>query len=96
MPVVTSVIAPAVSAGFVTVTFTAITNGADSSALTITAKGAQIGMFADIRFRAVLEAGIIMKQPPIVTAADTITFYLYNTTGAPVTPASQTVDYWVI
>lgn len=42
---------------------------------------------------ATLDAGLIMSQPPRVTGANKITFFWYNTTGAPITPTAFRADF---
>lgn len=55
---------------------------------TITVKGAKAGMTADAGPPATLEAGLLWSA--FVTAADTVTVRLYNSTGGGITPASAT------
>lgn len=80
----------------VSITFAEITANSDSAAITITVPGARIGQTPIVTLRAALEAGITYKQPPFVSALNTVTLYLHNHTGSDVTPAAQTADLIIL
>lgn len=82
----------AAAAKEVSITFAEIDANSDSAAIDITVYGARIGQTPIVTLRAALEAGITYKQPPFVSAANTITLYLHNHTGSADTPAAQTAD----
>lgn len=45
--------------------------------------------------RATLDAGLLMSQPPRITALNQITFFWYNTTVAGITPTAFEADILV-
>lgn len=75
----------------VDVTFSAI-NANTEATVAITLKGARVGMMPIVRWRTAMDAGIIERTDPIVTAADTITVYLRNITASPITPTANSAD----
>lgn len=88
----TTAIAPQVEA---TVTPTYAEIAANTTAtVAVTVPGVKSTMkFVLVTYNAALNAGLIEAQPPRVTAANTVTLYLRNETGAPITPtASITVS----
>lgn len=70
-----------------TIDFASIAAGAIGTA-TISAPGVQVGDFVTLSAPSTLEAGLMFCG--LVTAADTVTIRLHNTTGAAIDPASAT------
>lgn len=90
-PIVTGTYAAAITA---TVTLPTTAATTESSAINITVEGAKIGQMPIVILRSGLTAGVLITQPAYVSAADTVTFKFYNTTGSQVygTPGSAVVD----
>lgn len=80
----------------VSITFAEVTAASDSAAINITVYGARVGQTPIVTLRAALEAGIVYKQPPFVSAPNTVTLYLHNNTVGDVTPAAQTADIIIL
>lgn len=77
----------------IAVTFSEInttTNSAADSTTNVTVTGAQIGMIPVVSFVNALDAGVVVKQPPIVTALNQISIYLFN--GLPDTKVTPTAN----
>lgn len=66
-----------------TPTYAEIAAGADGTA-TLAVDGARTEHLVHAEFSALTE-GMVVRQPAIVSADGTITFYLHNTTASPIT-----------
>lgn len=90
-PIVCGTYASVLSA---TVTLPTTAANTDSDAINITVEGAKIGDMPIVILRSAFVAGVTIKQPAYVSAADTVTFKFHNHTGAEVysTPGSATAD----
>lgn len=68
----------------------------DSYTYTATLTGAVVGDYVQVTYpAALLTAGLIIGQP-IVTAANTVSFLIYNNTGGAVDPASGTYTFKIV
>lgn len=82
-----------ITSGSATVDFASVAAGAAGTASTITVSGAKVGHLVVVN-AADLEAGMILNA--YVSAADTVTLVLNNTTAGAIDEASMTVYYSVI
>lgn len=77
------------------ITFSGSVPNAQKGSETATITGVQPGQMIYAVPRSQLTEGLIMNQPPVVTAVNTVTFYWYNASGAPITPGTIIFDYIV-
>lgn len=57
--------------------------------LTITVPGLLVGMIPQVTLRSALDVGLVMAQPPWVSAANTLKLAFLNPTGSNITPAAN-------
>lgn len=79
-----------------TLTFSSAVGATSGGTENITFKNILPGMIVNVVPRTTIGAGLIMSQPPVVTAKNTLTFYWYNPTGAPITPTAFVADIIVL
>lgn len=77
------------------ITFSTAVTNAQRGSENVTITGLRLGQMIYAVPRSQLTEGLIMNQPPVITAANTVTFYWYNASGAPITPGTIIFDYIV-
>lgn len=79
----------------VAVTFAEIAANSEGS-INLTVNEAEVGMVPVVALRTALDAGLVQKQAPYISALNTVTLVFANITAAPITGTTTTADIVVL